>query len=245
MRQFSLKAILKIAVILLIKLSKRISLIPCFHRASVKDLFRKKSPFVIAYIEPPTYENHSAATVGLHITEFQAEFVELENEKIVMYAVVEARRSDRMIAVLRNDSVAAKATLKHILHELSCGYYVNTEFDDLRTIVDSADIMNSSNCMMLPNVVIGSGTARGDNAGMRALEIAIINTELEHAIRSKKLNGIFLIISMSQSFKKLSVETGIKRVLRKKIGFEPLTLYDTSTDDTLEDAVRVTLLAAI
>jgi hypothetical protein len=248
MHQFVLKVILKIAAISPIKLIKKISsiiIIQKFSKIVVRNPLKKKISLVVAYIRPSQYAHPGKGTSGLRVTKFQIKFVELKKEQDVMHAVVEARKSNKIIVVLRNDAATAKEALTRILNELSRGCYVNTEFDDLRTIVDSADIMSSSNCVILPNVVIGSGTARGDNAGIRALEIAIVNTELEEAIRSKKVNGIFLIISMSQSYKKLSIQTGIKSALRKKIGFESFTLYDTNTDDTLGDAVEVTLLAAI
>jgi hypothetical protein len=206
---------------------------------------KKKYPLVIAYIEPSQFQLPHFHTARLNIVEAQAKFLELQCEKDLKDAVEEAHSKGMLIAVLRNDPAKAKASLSSIVNQLSLGCYAHAEFEDLRTIINSAGSKRRQSNPVTPNVVAGSGTTRGDSTGLCALQLAIANTKLEQDGRLRKVHGIFLIISTSRNSMKLSLQTSVRRALYQKIGFKPLTLYDTAIDESLGESIRVTLLAAI
>lgn len=207
-------------------------------RREVKAI-EKLTPVVIVSMEPSQPTLPFTELIRLPINEAYAAFATLSSENDVLNAMHAACKRGVMAAAIRNNLAAAQAALTDIANSVSRECYAHIDFEDLRTIIDC------SRNFLVPNVVAGSGTAHGPSAGLDAFHTAIMNTESGQAKKIEHMASLLILVSTSQRFVQPSTQSAITNALRQKFGStRPVELYGTCTDESLGDAVRVTVLAA-
>jgi hypothetical protein len=210
---------------------------PTWHE--VEPLEKDWTRFLIVNLEPSQLALPIAEPASFPLSEAHVIFAVSKNGSNFPHEMLEARECGVVIAILRNDIELAKTALTDIVHVFTRESYVGIDFEDFRFIVDC------STKSPIPELVAFSGTARGQNAGLDALKIALTENASIQAIDFKKIGGLLLIISAGQSVFKLDMVKAINQVLSERVSPQALTNFGMNFDESIGDAVRVTIFITL
>lgn len=107
---------------------------------------------------------------------------------------------------------------------------VNVDFADVRTIME-----NKGGALM------GLGVGHGENRGIEAVENAI-NSPLLENVSINGANGVVLNITGGNDLTLFEIDE-IATVVKREVDEEATIIFGTVTDETMNDEVRVTVLA--
>lgn len=205
----------------------------------VKSPAKEGVRFVIANMETQDLALPSVDSAKVSIEQANAIFVVSQRGNEFPPDVVYAHKRGVCTAILRNDVTSARVALLDLVRVLTPESWCGVDYEDFRFVAERST--NAS----LPAVVAGSGTARGHNAGLSALEIALANAELGQFKSFEKLRGIFIAISGSQRSMKLSFVKAIINEVRARCGDDMVpVMCGTGFDESIGDSLRVTVLAS-
>ncbi|MCE2740258.1 MAG: cell division protein FtsZ [Sphingobacteriales bacterium] len=110
---------------------------------------------------------------------------------------------------------------------------INVDFEDVRTVMKSSGV-----------ALMGSATARGENRAMEAVKTAL-NSPLLNASKIVGAKNILLNVSSATGAHELLMSEfeEINNYVQEESGFTAEMIIGTSYDESLEDALAVTLIA--
>ena len=110
---------------------------------------------------------------------------------------------------------------------------INVDFEDVRTVMKSSGV-----------ALMGSATARGENRAMEAVKTAL-NSPLLNASKIVGAKNILLNVSSASGAHELLMSEfeEINNFVQEESGFTAEMIIGTSYDESLEDALSVTLIA--
>jgi len=148
--------------------------------------------------------------------------------------------NDKLLKVLGRDFVLAKAFdyANEVLHGAVQGIselvtrpgMINVDFEDLRTVMSERGM-----------AVMGVGSAKGEDRAIKAAEKAIANPLLED-ISVSGARGLLVNITSGLDFT-LGEFNEVGDVIDQVAAGEAKVIIGTSMDDTMEDEIRVTVVA--
>jgi FtsZ family, C-terminal domain len=210
---------------------------PTWHE--VEPMERDQTRFLIANLESDALALPTIQSPQLAIKQAHSIFVVSQRENTIPHEVVESYKRGVVTAVLLNDTATAKIALTDIVHVFTRESYVGSDFEDMRIIISS-----STNCS-IPHAVAGSGAAQEYSGWENALDTAVQCAALERPNCLKQSGGMLLIISASQHMHKLITNKQIANVMRKKLNSEAHFIFGINFDESIGQAIRITLLAAV
>lgn len=148
--------------------------------------------------------------------------------------------NDKLLKVLGRDFVLAKAFdyANEVLHGAVQGIselvtrpgMINVDFEDLRTVMSERGM-----------AVMGVGSAKGEDRAIKAAEKAIANPLLED-ISVSGARGLLVNITSGLDFT-LGEFNEVGDVIDQVAAGDAKVIIGTSMDDTMEDEIRVTVVA--
>jgi FtsZ family, C-terminal domain len=211
--------------------------LPIWH--VVEPLEKDQTRFVVVNLETDELALPIIESPQLAIKHAHALLAVSRSGDDVPYELIEAAKRGAVTAVLRNDVASAKIALNDIVHVFTRESYVGIDFEDMRIIVAS-----STNCST-PNAVAGSGVAQEYSAWENALNTAVQCAELERPNCLKRSGGVLMIISASQHMHQLTTNRHIVNAMRQKLDPEAHFIFGVNFDESIGEAIRITVLVAV
>lgn len=134
-------------------------------------------------------------------------------------------------AFAQADNILTTAA-KGIAEMITVPHIVNVDFEDVKTVMRNSGA-----------AVMGSGKAEGDNRAIRAAQEAL-NSPL---LNNKSIFGAQKILLSIMSGEKAEIQMdefqNITTYIQEKVGETDVFIFGTGTDNTLGEAIRVTIIA--